>query len=55
MEWSGPALYKLDYDPLKDFSPVAIVAESLENLTVNLRVPANSLAETRICPPYDSL
>jgi hypothetical protein len=23
----APALYKLDYDPLKDFAPVAIVAE----------------------------
>lgn len=40
-----PSLYKLDYDPLKDLSPIAIVAESAEVLTVNPAVPSHSLAE----------
>jgi tripartite-type tricarboxylate transporter receptor subunit TctC len=39
-----PSLYKLDYDPLKDFAPVAIVVQSPQILTVNPAVPANSLA-----------
>ena len=41
----APSLYKLDYDPLKDFAPVAIVAQSPEILTVNPAVPAHSLTE----------
>jgi tripartite-type tricarboxylate transporter receptor subunit TctC len=41
----APSLYKLDYDPLRDLAPVAIVAVTPEILTVNPAVPANSLAE----------
>jgi tripartite-type tricarboxylate transporter receptor subunit TctC len=41
----APSLYKLDYDPRKDFAPIAIVADSPEILTVNPAVPATSLAE----------
>jgi tripartite-type tricarboxylate transporter receptor subunit TctC len=41
----APSLYKLDYDPLRDLTPIAIVAVSPEILTVNPTVPANSLAE----------
>ena len=42
----APSLYKLDYDPLKAFAPIGIVAESPEILTVNpSSVPVNSLAE----------
>lgn len=41
----APSLYKLDYDPLKAFAPIAIVAESPEILTINPAVPATSLAE----------
>jgi tripartite-type tricarboxylate transporter receptor subunit TctC len=40
-----PSLYKLDYDPLNDFAPVAIIAQSPQILTVNPAVPANSVAE----------
>ena len=40
----APALYKLDYDPLKDLAPIAIVEQSPEVLTVNPAMP-NSLAE----------
>ncbi len=40
-----PSLYKLEYDPLKDFAPVAIVVQSPQILTINPSVPANSLAE----------
>ena len=40
----APALYKLDYDPLKDLVPIAIVEQSPEILTVNTAMP-NSLAE----------
>jgi len=41
----APSLYKLDYDPLRDLTPVAIAAVSPEILTVNPAVPADSLAE----------
>lgn len=41
----APSLYKLDYDPLKAFAPIGIVAASPEILTVNPSVPAKSLAE----------
>jgi hypothetical protein len=47
----APPLYKLDYDP----RPVAIVAQRPEILTVKPGVPPNSLAETRLGPPYKSL
>jgi tripartite-type tricarboxylate transporter receptor subunit TctC len=40
----APALYKLDYDPLKDLAPIAIVEQSPQILTVNPGMP-NSLAE----------
>jgi tripartite-type tricarboxylate transporter receptor subunit TctC len=40
----APALYKLDYDPLKDLAPIAIVEQSPEILTVHPAMP-NSLAE----------
>lgn len=35
----APALYKLDYDPLKDLAPIAIVEESPQVLTVNPALP----------------
>jgi tripartite-type tricarboxylate transporter receptor subunit TctC len=41
----APTLYKLDYDPLRDFAPVAILAVTPEVLTVHPSVPAHSLAE----------
>jgi len=40
----APSLYKLDYDPLKDLVPIAIVEQSPQVLTVNPAMP-NSLAE----------
>ena len=40
----APALYKLDYNPLKDLTPIGIVEQSPEILTVNPAMP-NSLAE----------
>jgi tripartite-type tricarboxylate transporter receptor subunit TctC len=41
----APSLYKLDYDPLRDLAPIAIVAVTPEVLTVHPSVPAHSLAE----------
>jgi tripartite-type tricarboxylate transporter receptor subunit TctC len=42
----APSLYTLDYDPLKAFAPIGIVAASPEILTINPSVvPAKSLAE----------
>jgi tripartite-type tricarboxylate transporter receptor subunit TctC len=35
----APALYKLDYNPLKDLAPIAIVEESPQVLTVNPALP----------------
>jgi tripartite-type tricarboxylate transporter receptor subunit TctC len=40
-----PSLYKLDFDPLKDLTPVALVAQSPQILTVNAALPVHSLAE----------
>jgi len=40
----APSLYKLDYDPLKDLVPIAIVEQSPQVLTVNPVMP-NSLAD----------
>ena len=40
----APALYKLDYDPIRDLTPIAIVEQSPEILTVNPAMP-NSLSE----------
>jgi tripartite-type tricarboxylate transporter receptor subunit TctC len=41
----APTLYKLDYDPLKAFAPIGIVAESPEVFAVNASFPAHSVAE----------
>lgn len=41
----APSLYNLDYDPLKAFAPIGIVAASPEILTINPSVPAHSLAD----------
>jgi tripartite-type tricarboxylate transporter receptor subunit TctC len=41
----APFLYKLDYDPIKDFAPIGIVAETPEILTINPSLPANTIAE----------
>ncbi len=41
----APSLYKLDYDPLKAFAPIGIVAQSPEILTVNPSVPVASFAD----------
>jgi tripartite-type tricarboxylate transporter receptor subunit TctC len=41
----APFLYKLDYDPIKDFAPIGIAAETPEILTVNPSVPAKTVAE----------
>jgi tripartite-type tricarboxylate transporter receptor subunit TctC len=35
----APVLYKLDYDPLKDLAPIAIIEESPQVLTVNPALP----------------
>jgi tripartite-type tricarboxylate transporter receptor subunit TctC len=40
-----PSLYKLDYDPLKDLAPIAIVAQEPLVLVVNPEVPASSFSE----------
>jgi tripartite-type tricarboxylate transporter receptor subunit TctC len=40
-----PSLYKLDYDPLKDLVPVAIVVQSTQIMVVNPALPVHSLAE----------
>jgi tripartite-type tricarboxylate transporter receptor subunit TctC len=41
----NPWLYKLPYDPLKDFVPVAIIATGTNVLTVNPKVPVHSVKE----------
>jgi tripartite-type tricarboxylate transporter receptor subunit TctC len=41
----APFLYKLDYDPIKDFAPIGIAAETPEILTINPSLPANTVAE----------
>ena len=41
----APFLYKLNYDPIKDFAPIGIVAETPEILTINPSLPANTIAE----------
>ena len=37
----APSLYKLDYDPLRDLTPVAIVEQSPQVLTVNAAMPVS--------------
>jgi tripartite-type tricarboxylate transporter receptor subunit TctC len=41
----NPWLYKLPYDPIKDFVPVAIIATGTNVLTVNPKVPVQSVKE----------
>jgi tripartite-type tricarboxylate transporter receptor subunit TctC len=41
----NPALYKLNYDPLKSFAPVSILAKGPNVLAVNPRLPVNSVNE----------
>ncbi|HET9576699.1 MAG TPA: tripartite tricarboxylate transporter substrate binding protein [Usitatibacter sp.] len=41
----NPSLYKLPYDPVKDFAPVSQVAVSPQMLVVNNAVPAKSVGE----------
>ncbi|HEY0295346.1 MAG TPA: tripartite tricarboxylate transporter substrate binding protein [Bordetella sp.] len=43
----GPSLYKkkLPYDPIKDFTPVALVSQNTHVLVVNPSVPAKTVAE----------
>jgi tripartite-type tricarboxylate transporter receptor subunit TctC len=40
-----PSLYKLDYDPLKNLTPIAIVAQSPDIFTISPDLPARSLAD----------
>jgi len=40
-----PSLYRLEYDPLKDLMPTALVVQSPQILTVNAELPVHSLAE----------
>jgi tripartite-type tricarboxylate transporter receptor subunit TctC len=41
----NPWLYKLSYDPIRDFAPVAMLAEGTNVLAVHPSVPANSVRE----------
>ena len=41
----NPHLYKMTYDPLKDFAPVAILATAPNVLSVNAELPAKSIKE----------
>src|SRR5271170_371724 len=41
----NPWLYKLPYDPIKDFVPVSILATGTNVLTVNPKLPVNSVKE----------
>jgi tripartite-type tricarboxylate transporter receptor subunit TctC len=41
----NPWLYRLNYDPVKDFTPVALLAEGPNVLAVHPSVPANSVSE----------
>jgi tripartite-type tricarboxylate transporter receptor subunit TctC len=41
----GPSLYKLTYDPAKDFAPISQLTESPNILVVNIAVPAKSVRE----------
>lgn len=41
----NPALYKLDYDPIKSFEPVAILATGPNVLVVNPELPVHSVKE----------
>jgi tripartite-type tricarboxylate transporter receptor subunit TctC len=41
----NPALYKLNYDPIKSFAPVSVLARGPNVLAVNPRLPVNSVKE----------
>jgi tripartite-type tricarboxylate transporter receptor subunit TctC len=41
----SPALYKLNYDPIKSFTPIAILASGPNVLLVNPQLPAKSVTE----------
>ena len=41
----NPALSKVPYDPVRDFAPIAMIAEAQEVLVVHPSVKANSVAE----------
>jgi tripartite-type tricarboxylate transporter receptor subunit TctC len=41
----NPSLYKLTYDPAKDFAPISQVAVSPNLLVVNIAVPARTVSE----------
>ena len=41
----NPHLYKLPYDPIKDFVPVGIIATGTNVLTVNPKLPVHSVKE----------
>ncbi|MBO0753146.1 MAG: tripartite tricarboxylate transporter substrate binding protein, partial [Bradyrhizobiaceae bacterium] len=41
----NPWLYKLPYDPVRDFAPVALIAQGANVLVVHPSVPANSVQE----------
>jgi tripartite-type tricarboxylate transporter receptor subunit TctC len=41
----NPALSKVPYDPVKDFAPIAMIAEAQEVLVVHPSVKANTVAE----------
>jgi tripartite-type tricarboxylate transporter receptor subunit TctC len=41
----NPWLYRLSYDPVKDFAPVALLAEGANVLAVHPSVPATSVSE----------
>ena len=41
----NPHLYKLPYDPVKDFTPIALVSRSLPVLAVNTGMPVSSIRE----------
>jgi tripartite-type tricarboxylate transporter receptor subunit TctC len=41
----NPWLYKLPYDPIKSFAPIAIIVSAPNLLVVNPELPANSVAE----------
>ena len=43
--WQRPLLREVDYDPVKDFSPVALVSRAPNLLVVHPSMPANSVKE----------
>jgi tripartite-type tricarboxylate transporter receptor subunit TctC len=43
--WNGPALHKMDYDPIKDFVPVVMISNAPEVLVVNTGLAAKSVKD----------